>query len=289
MRISGAPAFALVVLVFAAGCANTPAGDTYRVDSDGNLVITLVQESAWEGTVLNRTDNITLSRVVFSNGGTPVTSYVAAPPHPRAGIVYIPGANEPVTGHAERFREYATAGFAFLYLDVRGDGFETPGDRFDLASEYRLFRNREWPQYYRVVADAMRARVHLEREYGISSVWIVGSSNGGRYAAIAAATDPSFSGYVGISTSGFSIGGGDADLRRFTSSIDPAARIGSISPRAVLIYHSESDPIIPFGDGRALYEAAKEPKTFVTFAGSHGIDPMSDRDLIGRLTQIYGS
>jgi fermentation-respiration switch protein FrsA (DUF1100 family) len=54
------------------------------------------------------------------------------------------------------------------------------------------------------------------------------------------------------------------------------------------MYHAKADTIIPFAEGQALYAAAKEPRAFVAFNGSHGIDPEVDRDLIGRLTQIYG-
>ncbi len=37
----------------------------------------------------------------------------------------------------------------------------------------------------------------------------------------------------------------------------------------VLIIHSLEDEIIPFSHGKALYEAAKEPKHFLRISGSH--------------------
>ncbi len=242
-------------------------------------------------TVLNTTGNATLSRVVFTaDDGVPVTAYVAAPPHPKAAVVYVPGANEPVSGHAARFRTFTDAGIAFLYLDVRGNGFETPGTKLDLNADYARFKQDQWPQYYRIVADAMRARAYLATTYGVP-VWAVGSSNGGRYAAVAAGIDPQFAGYAGVSTSGFGgiQPGNRQTAQRFEVSVDPATYIGAISPRPVLIYHSQTDKVIPFADGQALFAAAKEPKTFVPFNGSHGINPAVDADLIGRLTQIYGS
>ncbi len=283
-----AAAVILALLLVGAGCTGAPAGDTYRVGDDGRLVLTLAPDGAPAIEVLNKTENFTLSRLVFSSGGVPVTAYVGAPARPAAGIVYVPGVNEPVSGHSERFRQYAAAGFAFLYLDVRGNGFETPGARTDLGAEYRQFERGEWPQSYRIVADVLRARSHLARAYGIESIWAVGSSNGGRYAAVAAAVDPAFAGYAGVSTSGFGeIERIDAWPRRFLASIDPGSTIGSISPRPVLLYHAEADPVIPYSDGQALFRAAREPKTFVPFPGSHGIDPLVDADLIGRLTQVY--
>ena len=59
------------------------------------------------------------------------------------------------------------------------------------------------------------------------------------------------------------------------------------APPAVLD-HAPSDRIIPFADGQALFGEANEPEAFVTFDGSHGIDPAVGADLVGRLTQIYG-
>ena len=37
----------------------------------------------------------------------------------------------------------------------------------------------------------------------------------------------------------------------------------------LLIIHSRKDEIVPFSHGRALYDAAKEPKTFLEISGSH--------------------
>lgn len=278
-----------LALLLVAGCTEAPAGDRFTLDGDGRLAIALGPGAPANATVLNATGDITLSRVVFAaDDGVPVIAYVAAPPDPKAAIVYVPGANEPVSGHTQRFRTFADAGIAFLYLDARGNGFETPGEPFDRSDELNRFRQDRWPQSYRVVADAMHARAYLAETYGVP-VWAVGSSNGGRYAAIAAGIDPAFAGYAGVSTSGISAGRTSGDVsRRFTASLDPAAYISAISPRPVVLYHAEVDPVIPFADGRALFEAAKEPKAFVTFNGSHGIDPTVDADLVGRLTQIYG-
>ena len=281
---------ALALLLLAAGCTQSPGRDSFNVDGDGRLSVALAPDARVNATVLNTTGNATLSRVVFTaDDGVPVAAYLAAPSNPRAAIVYVPGANEPVSGHAARFGTFADAGIAFLYLDVRGNGFETPGDRLDLNADYVRFKQDQWPQYYRVVADVMRARAYLAKTYGVP-VWAVGSSNGGRYAAVAAGIDPQFAGYAGVSTSGLGgiQPGNRQTAQRFEVSVDPATYIGAISPRQVLIYHSQADKVVPFAQGQALFAAAKEPKTFVQFNGSHGINPAVDADLVGRLTQIYG-
>ncbi|KAF5066426.1 hypothetical protein DSECCO2_264100 [anaerobic digester metagenome] len=280
----------LALLAITAGCTETPAEDRCRVADDGRLSLSLAGGGDRSIEVLERDGNFSLSRAVFSSGGVPVTAYIGAPARPAAvGIVYVPGANEPVSGHRDRFRRYADAGIAFLYLDVRGNGFETPGARTDLGAEYREFERGGFPQSYRVIADILRARALLAEEFGPATTWAVGSSNGGRYAAVAAAIEPAFAGYAGVSTSGYGdLSGLDAGPRQFIASLDPASMIGVISPRPVLVYHAGADPVIPFADGEALFEAARDPRTFVPFSGQHGIDPVVDADLIGRLTQVYG-
>lgn len=283
------PALCLVLALalLAAGCTGTSRTDTFNVDGGGRLSIALAPETPVNATVLDAT----LTRLVFAApDGVPVTAYVAAPPHPRAAVVYVPGANEPVSGHASRFADYPAAGIAFLYLDVRGNGFETPGRPLDLNEDYAALRQDRWPQSYRVVADAMRARVWLAGAYAVP-VWAVGSSDGGRYAAIAAGVDPAFAGYAGVSTSGLGAArpGNRQTAERFERSVDPATYIGSIGPRPVVLYHARADPVVPFAGGQALFAAANEPRTFVQFNGTHGINPEVDRDLIDRLTQIYGS
>lgn len=50
---------------------------------------------------------------------------------------------------------------------------------------------------------------------------------------------------------------------------DPVDRVGGIAPRPLLVMHSVEDGIIPFEHGRALYEAAGEPKTFQRLKGGH--------------------
>lgn len=292
MRAAPCLALALILalVVLGAGCTGTPRTDTFNVDGAGRLSIALAPEIEANATVVNTTGNVILSRVILTApDGVPVTAYVAAPPDPVAAVVYVPGANEPVSGHAERFRTYPEAGIAFCYLDVRGNGFETPGEPLDRREQFEQFRQDRWPQTYRIVADVMRARTYLAGEYGVPA-WALGSSDGGRYAAIAAGIDPGFAGYAGVSTSPYRAQLGSGDLsRRFTASIDPATYIGGISPRPVVLYHAEYDPVIPFAEGKALFAAAREPKSFVVFAGPHGISPEVDDDLLGRLTQVYGS
>ncbi len=261
---------------------------SYAVDENGLLTLATPPPEA-TSTVLDERGTVTVSSIVFRSGdGTDVHALLAEPDRPIMGIVFAPGAGIAAEAHRERAVRYAEEGIAFLAVDVRGNGGETPGEVFNLDQDYRRFAAGEWPQYYRIVADLSAARQVLAERTGVPVV-AMGSSNGGRYAAVAAATDPGFAGYVGVSTSGFRrAGDGYADeVRRFLLSIDPDACVGSIAPRPVLIFHAESDPIIPYADGQALFDRAGEPKEFIAFNGTHGICSDVDDTVIAESAQFY--
>ncbi|MDD1658770.1 MAG: alpha/beta hydrolase, partial [Methanomicrobiales archaeon] len=115
------------------------------------------------------------------------------------------------------------------------------------------------------------------------------ASNGGRYAAIAVAADPGFSGYIGVSTSGFDLAGNKysaENVSRFLLSIDPDHAIGKIAPRPVWIFHSRQDPIIPFAQGEALFSHARSPKEFIVFNGTHGENGEVDARVIRICTSL---
>lgn len=271
MRLFLSLFFALILCIAGAGCTVAPPEPTYAVTDDGRLSLDVTAPECSEG-VIQTAGNVTVSRLVLHRD-IDVACLLAAPPSPRAAIVYAPGAGVKKEAHLERAIRYAEAGIAFLVVDVRGNGGETPGHPFDLAADFAAFEEGAWPQTYAIAADLVAAEQVLVERYGVP-VWAMGSSNGGRYAEYAAAADPAFAGYIGVSTSGFGVAAEDyeGDARRFLLSIDPAASVASNSPRTVLIFHAPGDRIIPFEDGRALFEAAGEPKEFFSFNGTHGVN-----------------
>ncbi|MDN7025014.1 alpha/beta hydrolase [Methanoculleus sp. FWC-SCC1] len=284
------PLLLVIMLLFAAGCLGTPAPEesSYAVDEDGHLTLAAPPPDA-AVTVLEEQGCVTVSSVIFRNGnGTDVHALLAEPDRPGMAIVFAPGAGVPAEAHRERAVRYAEAGIAFLVVDIRGNGGETPGEPFNLDMDYHRFAGGEWPQYYRIVADLSGARQVLAGRTGVPVV-AMGSSNGGRYAAVAAATDPGFAGYIGISTSGFGRAGDGytGDARRFLLSIDPDACVARITPRSVTIFHAEGDPIIPYADGQALFDHAGEPKECIAFNGTHGICSEVDDSVIAESAQFY--
>jgi len=282
----------LIILMAAllAGCTGTqPVERTYSVNSSGALSVQCTPVQVTEN-ILRTEGNVTISRLVFHTPHGDVFGLLASPAKPKAAFVHAPGAGNKKEGHEGRAVSYAQNGYAYLVLDIRGNGGETAGYPLDFEKDFELYQNNGFPEYYDTVCDMINARQFLISRYDVP-VYATGESNGGRYAAVATATDPGFAGYVGISTSGFGRAGDNPqfkeDAKKFLLSIDPDIYISAISPRPVILFHAPDDPIIPFGDGRKLYELAKEPKKFFPFNGTHGVNGEVDQVLIAEYAQIY--
>lgn len=283
--------FVVLICVLLAGCTGTPPTErSYSVDSSGVLSVQCPPVQVTEN-VISTGANVTISRLVFHTPHGDVFGLLAAPVSPKAAFVHAPGAGNKKEGHEGRAVSYAQNGYAYLVLDIRGNGGETPGYPLDFEKDFNLYQKEGFPGYYDTVCDMINAQQYLTSRYGVP-VYASGESNGGRYAAVATAIDPGFAGYVGISTSGFGRAGDNPtyleSAKIFLLSIDPDVYIGAISPRPVILFHAPGDPIIPFGDGRKLYDLAKEPKKFFSFNGTHGVNGEVDQVLIAEYTQIYG-
>jgi len=284
----------LVVLAACAGCmSSTTPQPTYTVDNNGVLSVTCAPVTTNE-TVLFSNKTYTESKIILHTQTGDVTTYLSYPEDPKAVLLYLPGAGEKISGHAGRMVQYAADGYAFMFLDYRGRGGETTGYPFNPNTDYALFENKEWPEYYQTVCDISSAQALLSSRFNVP-VYAMGGSNGGRYAAVAAGVDKNFAGYIGISTADWGLKdqvlsqGGSGDILRFAESLEPSTYLPTISPRPVWMYHNATDPIIPFADGQALYATANEPKNFTEFNGDHGINPDVDNRLMALLAQIYGT
>ena len=286
----------LIILLVLTGCTGTSSKSTYSVDNNGVLSLACAPDTTTEE-VLITNNTYSKSRIVFHTENGDVVSYLGVPQHPKAAIVYAPGAGEKLAGHEERLIRFARAGYAFLFVDTRGNGGETAGIPFSqqlIQQDYMKFEKGEMPQYYLSICDLVSAQKMMCDKYKVP-VYSMGSSNGGRYAAVATGIDQQFTGYVGISTSDWGLldslkqQGVTGDPLRFATSLEPGTYIGKISPRPVWIFHARADPIIPFESGQQFFEKAGEPKKFIEFSGDHGINPDVDNQIIMQWAQIYGT
>jgi len=293
MRAIFISGFLLILFIVFAGCTGPPAKSSYSVDKTGTLSVACAPVTTSE-TVIFTNETYTKSKIVMHTQNGDVVTYLSAPKQPTAAIVFVPGAGEKIAGHEERMIRYAEAGIAFLFVDVRGNGGETPGYPLNPQLDFNRFEKGDWPQYYLTICDLVTSQKVLSDRLGVP-VYIIGSSNGGRYAAVAAGVDPDFAGYVGISTSDWGIlnsalqQGYSGDPIRFATSLEPSTYFRKISPRPVWIFHAVNDPIIPFNDGKQLYQDALEPKTFTEFSGEHGINANVDERIIMQWAQIYAT
>lgn len=286
----------LVILAALTGCTGTPSQSTFTVDNDGILSLSCVPVTITEKALFSN-ETYTKSQIVMHSGSGDVVSYLGAPKQPKAAIVYAPGAGETLAGHEERMVRFASAGYAFLFVDTRGNGGETAGTPFGpelVEQDYIRFEKGAMLQYYLNLCDLVSAQQILAGKFKVP-VYAMGSSNGGRYAAVAAGVDTQFAGYVGVSTSDWGVrdsviqqGYTGAPLR-FATSLEPGTYIGRISPRPVWIFHARADPIIPFGSGQQFFEKAQQPKTFIEFSGDHGINPDVDERILVQWAQIYAT
>jgi dipeptidyl aminopeptidase/acylaminoacyl peptidase len=296
MRSLFIPAVLIIACLATAGCTGStaPVKSSYTVDQSGVLSMKCAPVTTSEE-VLFTNETYTKSRIVLHTESGDVVTYLAAPKSPKAAIVYSPGAGETPAGHGGRMVRYASAGYTFLFVDTRGNGGETAGMPFSqhlIQQDFALFEKGGMPQYYLSICDLVAARKLLVEKYNVP-VYAMGSSNGGRYAAVAAGVDEEFSGYMGISTSNWGLldsvvgQGFTGDPVRFATSLEPGTYIGRISPRPVWIFHAKEDPIIPFESGEQFFGLARDPKTFIEFSGTHGINSDVDEKMIDQWAQIY--
>jgi fermentation-respiration switch protein FrsA (DUF1100 family) len=273
----------LLAALCIAGCLTLSPQASYQVTPMDRLSL-FVPAPIVSEEIISHPDNVTVSRISFENIDEPIYVLLAVPESPRAAVILAPGAGVRKEAHQARAERYARAGIAMAVLDVRGNGGETAGSPLDLEGDLQRFTKHSWPQYYAIVADMIAMREFLGSRYQVP-VYAMGESNGGRYAAIAAGTDRNFSGFVGISTSGFGLAGNryTGQTRKFLLSIDPEHAVTDISPGLVLIAHAPDDIIIPYPEGRALFGRASEPKEFLNFSTGHGLNGEIDPEIIAYL------
>ena len=187
-------------------------------------------------------------------------------------VVILPGATVPKEGTQGLAELLSNLGYASLGIEQRNRGGVNP------QYDYELFKAGEEPIEHKMVFDALRSVDVLKQDSRIEAkrIAIIGESNGGRFAIIAAAIDPEIEGVIGISTSGYdtesqTAGINDETLIRFYRSIDPDTYLGFLPPRKLVMLHSDNDNIIPIDLAKKTFEKAKEPKQFYNVTtGTHG-------------------
>lgn len=182
-------------------------------------------------------------------------------PHPaaRGTILYCHGNAGNIGTRVDLAARLHGLGVNVLLFDYRGYGKSRgiPGERglyLDAAAAYEVARAR-----------------HGDAE--IPPVLVYGASLGGPVAAEVAATKP-VAGLVLECTFTSAIELGRIWYPRLPVGLIARYRFDTLGKLAsvrapVLVAHSPEDRLIPFALGKALFEAAGEPKTFVVLQGDH--------------------
>ena len=182
----------------------------------------------------------------------------------RPGIVYAHGGTGPGK-HIFLWQalEVARAGFAVLLADTslqwQGDA---DADRRTLMA----------------AVETQRRALDVLEERGATRLGYFGHSLGGTQGAILSAVEPRLDAIV-IGA----MGTGVADWLRATGAydetyleqidrLDPRHFVSIPGPRRLLFQHGRADDDVPFKAGRALYDAAAEPKRWLEYDCGHGVD-----------------
>ncbi len=248
-------------------------GDKWSVSSDGTLSYP-ENRGRVEVNVL-KTESVsgyTLETISFQSKDYTVEGLLRIPSSIKKvpAVVILPGATVSMEGTQTLADIFSSQGYASLGIEQRNRG------GVDTENDYALFKEGKEPVEHKMVFDALRAVDVLKQDARIdaSRIAIVGESNGGRFAIIAAALDPDIKGVIGISTSGYDVESAnirDESLLRFYRSIDPDTYLRFIPPRKFVMMHSINDGIIPIGLAEGTFMKAKEPKQFYKVeTGSHG-------------------
>lgn len=273
-KIISAVAAVLFVIVIAY-FLSLSGSDRWSVSSEGGLsypenrgkvdVAVLKTESV---------SNYTLETISFRSKDYTVEGLLRIPSSGEKvpAVVILPGATVPKEGTQGLAEILSGMGYASLGIQQRNLG------GVDMEYDLKLFSEGKEPVEHRMVLDALRAVDVLRQDPRIDpkKIAVIGESNGGRFAIIAAALDPDIKGVIGVSTSGYDTesqlsGVRDEKVLRFYRSIDPDTYLKSIPPRRFVMMHSVNDDIIQIGFAENTFRKAKEPKMFYEVAtGSHG-------------------
>ena len=236
--------------------------------------------------------NYTLETISFPSKDYTVEGLLRIPAAGKKvpAVVILPGATVPKEGTQTLADIFSSMGYGSLGIEQRNRGGVDP------TYDFNLWKNGKEPVEHKMVFDALQAVDVLRQNPSIDpdKIAIVGESNGGRFAIIATAIDPTIAGVIGISTSGYDTESQisqikDESVIRFYRSIDPETYLKFIPPRKLVMLHSVNDTIIPIELARNTFEKALEPKQFYTVTtGTHGYSEGMKEPLENELKIMLG-
>ena len=203
----------LLILVGIFGVLYNPSNSTQKTahwEVSGSGILSFSQRGKPEFTAQKVDDTYspeksdTLKLLSFNSNGDQIQALLRIPKNSNAssgfpGIVLLPGATISKEAEQGLAAELSKMGYATLTLDQRNLGGINP------EKDLEFFKADLEPVEYAMVYDALKASDVLaaQPEIDPKKLAILGESNGGRFAIIACALNPSLKGVIGISTSGY--------------------------------------------------------------------------------------
>lgn len=226
------------------------------------------QQSArtgFEGPASFELEGFVASSIETGDGET-LVSWLALPPKPDAPLIlYMHGNAGTLGDRAERFRLFRDEGFGVLALSWRGYGGSTGS-----------------PTEKGLVEDGRSAMKLLHRKGLPRSRIIMFGESLGSGVAIQLATNPDTSPSMVILEAPFTSA---ADVARKRYWFLPVGKLMKDQFRSidfapsvtvpVFIFHGTDDEIVPYEQGKRLYEAFPGPKDFLGLQGNGHIDPLT--------------
>lgn len=210
-------------------------------------------------------DGFSVASIGTSDGET-LVSWLALPPKADAPVIlYMHGNAGTVGDRAERFRLFHAEGFGVLALSWRGYGGSTGS-----------------PTEKGLVADG-RAAMKFLNEQGLpeSRIILFGESLGTGVATQLAA-DPETSPLAVILEAPYTSAADVARTRYWFLPVDllmkDQFRSLDFVPRVkapVFVFHGTADRIVPYAQGKRLYDAFTGTKEFLSMEGNGHIDPLT--------------
>ena len=277
------------IILFAVFFSNSSGEEVFQVSDCGVLSIEEQMPAEYTKHIIEDTAAYTLSKINLHASDDAVISALFRVPkteEPLYGAVILPGATVSKEGAQHLAGELAELGYASIALDQRNLCV------IDFENDYQLFASGDVPVEYLMLSDALHAVDFLITQPGVDAekIIIIGESNGGRIAIIAAAMHPKIRMVIGISTSGYNteeqIPRNTPDnMRKFYYSIDPDTYLPLLPPKKLVLMHANNDSIIPIELAERTYQKAGEPKAFHVVSGNaHGyskqMQPVLKKELL---------
>ena len=255
--------------------------EKYYVDSDNIIHHENRPKIEFTRQLVEDRENYTKEKIIINSKETKIYGYLflrklkgKVP-----GVIFLPAAQATKEGAATESKIFLKNGFAVLTIAQRGIG-ETDGYVPGIEQDYNNFINNRETTQSLMVYDALRLFDIFNSIENIdkNKIVISGESMGGRTAIIAGGIEKKIKGVLIISSSGYeSPKKNNETANNFLDSINPNNYIYRISPRKLIMIHSENDTVIPIKDAEYTFSLAKEPKEFIKIKNcNHGYcDEMS--------------